>query len=590
MTTEYKLSSWDLSDLFDSIDGDKIKAAIGALREDVEAFENFREELTPGITVERFQAIAACIERITHNANRIQAFAGLKFSEDTQKQDVQAFMAEIQHVMAGLANKTLFFELWWKNLDEENAARLMKDSGDWAYWLEEMRHFKPHTLTEPEEKIINIKDVTGIGALTTLYDSITNRYQFKIEVDGAEKSMTRGELMVFARHHDPDLRERAYRELYRVYGYDGPILGQMYQTLIRDWSAEHVELRKHPSPMSVRNLSNDLPDDVVDVLLSVCERNASIFQDFFKLKAKILGVPRLRRCDIYAPVGESDKLYDFNRAAELVLSAFRGFDRRFADAARSIFQHNHVDSEVRTGKRDGAFCASVVPELVPWVLLSFQGKAGDVATLAHELGHAVHAVLASGHSVFTFESALPLAENASTFGEMLLLDHLLEEETDEDVRRDLLFRQMDDAYATIMRQAFFAIFERQAHDLTRQGRTIDDLADAYYENLREQFKDSVELSDEFRWEWVSIPHFYHSPFYVYAYSFGQLLVFSLYREYKKDKEAFVPRYIRILEAGGSASPAAILSEAGIDIHKAEFWQGGFEVLKDLLKQLEKYAG
>jgi oligoendopeptidase F len=227
-----------------------------------------------------------------------------------------------------------------------------------------------------------------------------------------------------------------------------------------------------------------------------------------------------------------------------------------------------------------------VPGHTPYVKVNYQGKAEDVATLAHELGHAIHAMLAFGNNVFTFHSALPMAENASTFAEMLLVERLLELETDPAVRRDILFRQVDDAYATIMRQIFFSMFEVTAHDMVAEGATVDQLSEAYYENLQKQFGDAVELSEEFKWEWVSIPHFLHVPFYVYAYSFGQLLVFSLYKQYKEEGEAFKPRYIKVLEAGGSASPVDICAEAGLDITKAEFWQGGFDVIKELVAELE----
>jgi oligoendopeptidase F len=206
--------------------------------------------------------------------------------------------------------------------------------------------------------------------------------------------------------------------------------------------------------------------------------------------------------------------------------------------------------------------------------------------MAHELGHAIHSMLAAHHSLFTQHSSLPLAETASTFGEMMLIDRLLQQESDETVRRDLLFRQVDDAYATILRQAFFALFERQAHELIQQGASVDQLSDAYLKNLQAQFGDSVELSDEFRWEWVSIPHIYQVPFYVYAYAFGQLLVLSLYQQYKMEGESFKPRYLKILSAGGSEAPARVLTEAGIDIRDAAFWQGGFNVIAGLLEQLE----
>jgi len=385
---------------------------------------------------------------------------------------------------------------------------------------------------------------------------------------------------------NPDLRAAAYQELYRVYGDEGPILGQMYQTRVRDWRNENLTLRKFKSPMSVRNLGNDIPDKAVDTLLDVARKNAGIFQRYFKLKAKILGVEKLRRYDIYAPIVQSEKTFEFDAAAQMVFDSFNEFDPKIAELARRVFEEDHLDSEVRKGKREGAFCASTLPEMTPWVLLNYQGRARDVATMAHELGHAIHAMLASHHSTFTFHSSLPLAETASTFGEMMLTDRLLAEESDEDVRRDILFKQVDDAYATIMRQSFFALFEKEAHEMVVKNASVDELAAAYMENLKEQFGDSLELSEEFKWEWVSIPHIYHTPFYVYAYAFGQLLVLSLYQQFKQEGETFKPKYLKILSAGGSEAPAKILSEAGIDIESADFWQGGFDVVDGLVKQLE----
>ena len=220
------------------------------------------------------------------------------------------------------------------------------------------------------------------------------------------------------------------------------------------------------------------------------------------------------------------------------------------------------------------------------MLINYQGHSDDVATLAHELGHAIHSLLASDHSIFTQHACLPLAETASTFGEMMLVERLLEEERDESVRRDLLFRQVDDSYATIMRQAFFALFEKQAHDMINQGASVDELSDAYFENLKTQFGDALDIGGEFRWEWVSIPHIYHVPFYVYAYAFGQLLVLSLYKQYKEEGDPFKPRYIDILSTGGSEPPMKILLDAGFDISQASFWQGGFNVVDEMVKQLE----
>jgi len=583
----YLQTRWSLEDLFPSLQSPELEAAFEAMQERLQRFEQARPLLSPELSESTFLDLLHQYEAITALGHRLYAMAGLSFAADTQDSAAQTLMGRVQQFMAEVENRTLFFTLWWKGLDEANAARLMEVSGDLRYFLEALRHFKPYTLSESEERLINLKNVSGVQTLINLYDAITNRYLFKLEVDGEVKELTRGELGPYIRGADPDLRARAYQEMYRVFGADGNILGQIYQARVRDWANENLTLRGYPSPIAVRNLENDVPDQAVETLLEVCRRNAPLFQRYFRLKAHHLGIERLRRYDIYAPVARSEKEYSFDQAASMVLDSFAAFDPSLADLARRVFDERHLDSEVRKGKRSGAFCWSVVPELTPYVLLNYQGRADDVATMAHELGHAIHSMLASHHSVLTFHSALPLAETASTFGEMMLIDRLLAEEKDEAVRRDLLFRQMDDAYATIMRQAFFALFEKQAHDMVRNNASVEELKQAYFENLQAQFGDAVEISEEFAWEWVSIPHIYHTPFYVYAYAFGQLLVLSLYRQYRQEGEAFKPRYLRILAAGGSESPARILAQAGIDITAAEFWQGGFDVLAELLEQLER---
>ena len=583
----YTQSPWSLNDLFPALDAPELEAAFKSLEAQVVEFEKLRPQLKPEIATSNFLEIVQDSEETARLAHKVYAFAGLSFAADTQSQPIQTLMGRVQQFMAELENRTLFFSLWWKDLDEANAIRLMDASGDYRYHLEVMRLFKPHTLTEPEEKIVNLKNVTGSQALITLYDALTNRYVFKLEVDGETKELTRGELSPFIRGADLDLRAKAYQELYRVYGQDGSILGQMYQTRARDWRNENLTLRNFANPIAARNLSNDIPDKAVDTLLEVAGKNAPLFQRYFRLKAKHLSMERLRRYDIYAPVVKSDKTYEYGKAAEMVLDSFSAFHPDFGKDARRVFTENHLDSEVRKGKQSGAFCWGVVPEIAPWVKLNYQSRADDVATMAHELGHAIHAMLAAHHTLFTFHSSLPLAETASTFGEMMLVDKLLAEESDESVRRDMLFRQVDDSYATIMRQAYFALFERQAHEMVVKNASVDELAAAYMENLKDQFGDAVELSDEFKWEWISIPHIYNTPFYVYAYAFGQLLVLSLYKQYQAEGEAFKPRYLKILAAGGSQSPAKILSDAGIDIRSAAFWQAGFDVISALVDQLEK---
>jgi len=583
----YTLTKWDLSELFPNFESPELQGAFDNVEEQVASFEGLRDKLKPDIDTETFLEAVRASDATSRIVNRIYSFTGLSFAADTQDQTAQTYMARVQQFAAEMTNRTLFFSLWWKELDDENAERLMAESGDYRYFLEEMRHFKPHTLSEAEEKIINIKDVTGSNALTTLYDAITNRYVFKLEVDGEAKELTEEELYSYRYNSNPDIRARAYQEQFRVFGADGPILGQMYQTRVRDWHNENIGLRKFSSAMSVRNLANDVPDDAVDALLEVTRKNAKIFHRYFKVKARLLGVDKLRRYDIYAPVAKSDKAFEFDDAANMVFESFTNFDAKVGELARRVLDQNHLDNEIRKGKQGGAFCASINPEDTPYVLMNYTGRARDVATLAHELGHAIHAMLASHHTTFTFHSSLPLAETASTFGEMMLTDKLLATETDQDVRRDILFKQMDDAFATILRQVYFALFERQAHDMIQKNASVDDLCRAYLENLKEQFGDSMEISEDFKWEWVGIPHIYKTPFYVYAYAFGQLLVFSLYQQFKAEGDSFKPKYLKILSAGGSEAPAKILAEAGVDIRSAEFWQGGFDVLSNMVDELEK---
>ncbi len=585
-TPTYTQSGWKLNELFESFSDPAINQAYQDLEARVEKFVNQHEELKPEISSEKFLQLARELEEMNKLGYRLYGFASLSFAANTQDQTSQINIARFQQFEAEMENRSLFFSLWWKALDDANAARLLDASGDYRYWLEQMRNFKPYTLTEPEEKVINIKNVTGRSSHDMLYDSITNRYVFKVEVNGETKEMTRGELMALVRTADPDLRAKAYQELYRVYGEDAPILGQIYQSIVRDWKNENVSLRGFASPISVRNTINDLPDEVIDTLLEVARKNIGIFHRFFRLKAQKLGMEKLRRYDVYAPLAESDKRYTFQEAADLTFEAFDRFDPKFASLAKRVFDQGHVDSEVRKGKMGGAFCSTLGPDLTPWVMLNYQGKSDDVSTMAHELGHAIHSMMAEEHSLFTQHACLPLAETASTFGEMTLTDLMLERETDEGVKQDILFGQLDDAFATIIRQIYFALFEREAHGMIANNASVDELNTAYLANLKEEFGDSVEVSDEFKYEWVSIPHIYGTPFYVYAYAFGQLLVFALYKRYKEEGESFKPKYMRILSAGGSLAPIALLAESGLDVTKAEFWQGGFDVIDGMVKRLE----
>ena len=583
----YTVSRWNLDELLPSAEPAEIEQSFKTIERRVKKVEGWRKRLKATLPAKTFLALLQDYEALQRDLLRLYYFVSLRFSADTQDQAGLALLGQVQQKLAYVENRVLFFSLWWKALDERHADRLMRAAGDLGYWLEEMRHFKPHTLSEPEEKIVNLKDVNGVRALETIYDTITNKFIFTLEIGGETKQLTRDELGIYVRDANPDVRAAAYREQYRVYGENATVLAQLYSHLVRDWHSEHVDLRKFKTPMSVRNLANDLPDGVVDTLLRVVAGNAAVFQRYFRLKARMIGMDRLRRYDLYAPLSSSDKQFAYDTAVNTVVDTFTHFSPRVGELARRVFDAGHVDAEVRHGKQNGAFCASVFPGLAPWVLTNYNGRANDVATLAHELGHAVHALLAADHSVMTFHSGLPLAETASVFGEMLLTERLLGAETDPAVRRDLLANTLDDAYATVGRQGYFALWEKEAHELVHQGKTADDIAARYLETLHDQFGEAVEINDDFRWEWVAIHHFYQAPFYVYAYAFGQLLVLALYQKYKQEGEAFKPKYLKILSYGGSKAPAEVLGEAGINIKSAKFWQGGYDVISEMIDELEK---
>jgi len=644
--TTYELRGWDLSELLPAPSEEEITRRFAELEAAVVELERSRESLTPAsprISPQQLLAMVRRYEAISERTSVLANYGSLWFNSDTGNQEAITFRNRVRQAVTAATNRTLFFTLWWKALPEEEAQALLRsvpaippaapgaatpagpaapaamaapaalaapaapasmtapapmtalaaDPGaltaqqiaDYRHFLLELRRFSPYTLDEKSEQIINIKDDNGIGAVTTLYSMLTSRMEFTLEVDGETKRLTRDALTSYAFSTQPELRAAAYRELYRVFGQDATILGQIYVNVVRDWHEEAVGLRGYPSAIAVRNTDNDVPDRAVDVLLEVARANASVFQRYFRLKAGWLGLERLRRYDLYAPLASSERKIPYAEAVRSVLDTFGEFDARFASLAERVLAKNHLDGEIRRGKRGGAFCATVGPRFTPWVLVNYTGRVRDVATLAHELGHAVHSMLAEHHSLLTQHASLPLAETASVFAEMLMTDRLLREEADPLARRELLAAAVDDVYATVLRQSYFVRFELEAHQAILAGRSVEDLNETYLAELAEQFGDSVQVAPEFRYEWMSIPHIYNTPFYCYAYSFGQLLVLALYRRYQEQGAAFKPGYLELLSYGGSARPEAILGKMGIDMTDRSFWQGGFELVRQRIDEL-----
>lgn len=576
---------WDLSHLAKS-PVERFEALAGKIESTVARFESARGRLRSTMPTSIFHSLLTLSEDIAAASSRMSAYAYLWFSENTKNLAARSFKTKVEERLTALQNRLVFFDLWWQSVDKDNARRLMAGTGTLRYHLETIRRFKPHTLSEPEEKIINIKNVTGRSAVQSLYDVVTNGFTFTLTVNGQRKKMTREELMVYLRHTRGHLREAAYRELYRVYTDQHDLLGEIYKTLVNDWKAENLQVRRFASPIAARNLGNDIPDKAVASLLKVCQNNASVFQHYFRIKARLCNITPMSRYHIYAPHRAEHKSYRYQDAVRMVLDAYREFSPQLADLAKRVVQDRHIDARTRPGKIGGAYCYSIIPGMTPYVLLNFTGEARDIATMAHELGHAVHGMLAASHSIFTFHSTLPLAETASVFGERILSDALMSQERDKKVRQGLLVNQLDDIYATVLRQAYFVQFENQAHEMIAQGATVKDLAKTYLAQVRQQFGRGIKVPEEFQWEWLTIPHIFASPFYCYAYSFGNLLVLALYRMYQKEGAAFVPKYLDLLSAGGSEAPQTILAKVGVDMASEDFWQSGFDTIREMVDQLE----
>ena len=595
--TRHATGRWSLAELASGPHDAKLESDVKRLQKDTAAFAKKRKQLSPGMSKKNFSGLIGMIEGIVDTSSRIEGYASLLHAADTQSDTATSLLMRMSKLDSDISNQIMFFDLWWKqDVDDKNAVRLAAGSGDLEEYLLYKRRLAKYTLSEPEERIINTLDVTGVSALVTLYDKITNAYEYKMRIGRQTRTLTREEISNYVRSPKPHLRKAAYVQLLSRYESEKGVIGQIYQNVVQNWHDELIKIRGHASAISARNIGNNLDDATVDSLLAACKDNTVLFQKFFKLKAKLLCDSQqqkmLRRYDLYAPIlqkGDAERRHTYDAAVKLVLRTLGDFSPELGGYARDVISKNHVDSEVRPGKRDGAFCSTISPGLEPYILMSFTGRIKDVFTLAHEMGHAVHSQAAASRSILVQHAPIPLAETASTFSELLLYDAIDSTITDSE-RLRILVEKIDDLYASIMRQAYFTLFEIDAHKLvSERDGTVGDLSDAYVSNLKEQFGRSVTVSDDFAIEWGCIPHFYHSPFYCYAYSFGNLLSLSLFQRYKKEGAGFAKPYVDILAAGGSQKPEDLLASHGFDISSPAFWNEGFEYIAGQIKTLEGMA-
>ena len=589
-----KLGSWNISDLVNNENKNSLKAILNKIEKNVERIEDKRNILTDDISSNKFLSLLSEIEHISEQLNIVMGYAHLKYAANTFSNENASLLTELELIGTNISNRLLFFDLWFKNfLSESDAERLIRSAPKiYSNYLEHKRALGKYTLSEKEEKLINIFDVTGPNALIKIYDRFTSEFEFTLELKHKKirkKFDSKEKLISLVRSPDPKEREYAYKALFTTYKKHSGILGEIYINLMIQWFNENLKIRGFESPISVRNISNNINDATVNTLLHVCESNSNVFQKYFKLKSRILNIKKFSRYHLYAPISSQDnnpKKYPYKKSVDLVLETFQNFDPLFRKFAERVFNEKHIDSKIKRGKISGAFCSTISPKKTPYVLLNYNGYSRDVSTMAHELGHAIHSMCSSKLPISISHAPLPLAETASVFAEMLLNDQILSKLNNDD-KIIMLSEQIDDMYATIMRQAFFTLFEINAHkEIVQKNGSIDDLCLLYMKNLKTQFGDAVIVNEDFKWEWSYIPHFYHSPFYCYAYAFGNLLVLSLYQQFKQEGKSFIPKYIKLLSAGGSKKPEILLSEMNIDISKDSFWQQGFNLVSEKIRQLE----
>ena len=576
---------WNLGELYAGPDDPALERDIADARERAAAFvEAWRGRIATAGPSELRRALEE-YEDLQQLAQRPGFYASLLAAADTQDTVALSLEQRTTEAQSELRAALVFFELELIAIDDARNAALLADGalGPYAHFLTQLRRFRPHVLSEPEERILTRKDLGGRTAFVQLYDELTGSFSFRIR--GEE--LTEGE--VLSRLHHPDRRERqaALAALLEPFAAARLPLTGIMNALLLDHRID-CELRRHADVTHPTHLANEIPPEVVATMMDAVLRHRPVIQRYLRSKAKLLGLDRLGIADVYAPLAAATPPIPWERGRAIVLESFERFDHGLADIAATLLAEGHVDAEIRPRKRSGAFCAALGPAHAPYVLSTYTETGRDVATLAHELGHAVHYALARKQRPLHYEPPLVLAETASVFAEMLVTDHLLATTNDPNVRRRLLVETLDEMYGTVFRQHALTRFEIAAHAARREGRLDHDrICELWMEEQRALFGDSVEVDPAYRTGWSYIPHFIHSRFYCYSYAFGELLTLALFQRYKGEGAAFVPAYLELLAAGGSASPETLASRLGFDLRSPAFWDGGCTAIAEMVDELER---
>lgn len=583
---------WNLNDIIDSSRFDELTDDFILMLKKLDA--NIGKFLLSPEKHE-FKKIVYSIENCQDQLNRIYGYPALAVEKNNNDNQNIYLKNKAKNLITKFDDTTRKFMHFIKGLkldgvktlNDKDAQAYFDDLGKLKYRYEYIRRLAKHTLAEKEEEIISKKDINLMSTVHELRSQIETDQIYEFSHPRTNKRVRHHNSAILLRNvysMDEKVRENTYKALFKPYINNINKYFAIYQAVVKDWNQEMV-WRGYKTPIQIRNESNDISDLSVDKLIKSLDDNVEIFRKYFRYKAKCYGVKKISRYDIYSPLNSEDNTdYSFEESKDLVLEILKDFDSEFYKNATSIFEHKHIDTDPLKGKSSGAFCATLSPKLKPYILLNYANRKRDTLILAHELGHGIHSIFAEENFPSTQEAPLILAETASTLCEMMAFEYLYKTEKNIEVKKQMLSDKITDSYATICRQIYFTKFEIYAHETLPNGVHLDEFNKAYLDNLTELFGDSVKVDEVFKYEWAYIPHIVNSPFYCYAYAFGNLLSLSLYGKLKESPE-FINSIKSILRAGGSSNPEELLYDNKIFINDEDFWQYGFNQINAWIDEL-----
>ncbi|MBC8018167.1 MAG: M3 family oligoendopeptidase [Verrucomicrobia bacterium] len=580
--------TWNTALLYPAPDSPQLETDLGSFEALAADFRNRYFEKIADLGASTILTAVREYESLQVHMSKAFCYAHLLFADDSGNETYLALSQRCSELGNRLSQQLLFFDLELMNLADDRFEALcaLPDAREYVHFLTGIRKFRPYSLKENEERLLTRKELTGMRAFTKLFDELSASFIYRMELDGTEQAFTGEELLSLLHHTSADVRFRAFTTFLEKHGENAIVYNAVFNNMALDHGQE-MELRGYTSPIQPTNIGNEIPDEAVEHLMAVTEANYGLAQEYFRLKARMLGMDKLRNTDVYAPVVESERKYTFADARDMVVASYAAYDPEFGRIVAAFFDERRVDVMPRTGKSGGAFAMGISPEAPPFLLLNYTGTLRDLATIAHEAGHGLHFILAQQQTMLNYHAPLPLAETASVFGEMLLTRELLDKESDPTVRKSLLCAKIEDIIATTFRQTVLTRFELRLHTERKNGLLSSDrIAEIWLEENGKLFGDAVEMIPAYRWGWSYISHFIHTRFYCYSYTFAELMVLALFQKYREDGDSFKPGYRCLLESGGALSPADTARLAGIDITEGDFWQKGYDFLGGLIKELK----